>query len=173
MFDRISIGVEGEEKLERALTGVASDFSDLRPSWRPVSDEIYSILRSQFQTEGGRATKWPRRAESTLDRITSINKRGFSLVGLPLRATDTLFTAVTTRNAPHGIYEEAPDSLTLGTDLPYAGIHQKGGKKIPQRKIYDLTDNDGKRILSILKRGLVQKIKDRGFDYVETAEIPF
>jgi phage gpG-like protein len=170
----ITIGVEGQERLERALTGAASDISDYRPHWRAISDEVYSITRNQFATEGGRAgTRWPKRAESTLDRLTSLNRKGFSSLALPLRSTDALFNAVTTRNAPHGIYEERSDSLTLGTSLEYAGYHQTVTRRMPARKIYDLTENDGKRLLSIIKRGLREKIKDRGFDFVESGEIPF
>lgn len=170
----LSIEVIGEERLLRELTGVARDVSDLRPSWRPVSDEVYSIVRAQFNTEGTRGSgRWPARAASTLDQITSMNSRGFKVVGLPLRRTDALHNAVTTRGGSHSVYEETPDSLTLGTDLKYAMIHQRGGSKIPQRKIYDLTENDADRMMRILNRGLVVKIKDRGFDVQEVGELGF
>jgi phage gpG-like protein len=169
---RISIGVEGEEKLDRALRGVAADTSDLRPSWRPVSDEIYSIVRKQFASKRG----WKPRAQSTIDRYTAMNRRGFSVINETLRRTDAMFKAVSTRGASHGIYIEESDSLTVGTDLPYAGIHQSGGSKIPQRKIYDLDDSDVTRLIRILRRGLTEKIADRGFDISEAADtgaIPF
>jgi phage gpG-like protein len=172
---KIEIGVEGEEKLERALKGAVADLSDLRPAWRPVSDELFSITRAQFATQGARgpAGKWEKRADSTVDRYSSINRRGFTVLNETLRRTDAMFKAVTLRRAPHGIYDEQADSLTVGTDLPYAAIHQKGGPKIPQRKIYDLTERDAARLMSILKRGLMKKIEDRGFDFVDSAEIPF
>lgn len=172
----ISFEVEGEERLTRALRAVAADTSDLRPSWRAVSDEVYSILRSQFSTQGARGPggRWPARAKSTVDRYTAINRKGFAVLNEPLRRTDAMFRALTTRGAPHGVYEEGAEELVLGTTLPYAVIHQRGGGRIPQRKIYDFTERDTARIRSILKRGLVEKIKDRGFDYVEdSAEIPF
>lgn len=177
MADFISMGVEGEEKLQRALTGIARDVSDFRPSWRAVSDEVYSIERNQFATEGSRAgARWPKRSDAYLDRLTALNRRGFTTIAEPLRLTGALYDAVGSRNAPHGIYDEQPESLTLGTDLPYANIHQKGAKngRPPQRKIYDLTEQDASRIMGILKRGLVTKIKDRGFDFVDTGGvIPF
>lgn len=174
MADFISTGVEGEEKLRRAFTGAIADVSDLRPSWKPVSDEVYSIVRNQFATEGGRAGhRWPKRSDKYLDRLTALNRRGFTTIAEPLRLTGALYDAVGSRGAPHGIYDAQPDSLTLRTDLPYASIHQKGGPKIPQRKIYDLTDKDADRLMSILRRGLIKKIADRGFDFVGTSEIPF
>lgn len=169
------VTVEGAQRLESALRGVAANFADLRPAWRPVSDEIYSIIRAQFNTEGTRGSgRWPKRAESTLNRITAINRRGFSVIGLPLRATNALHNSLTTRGGAHGIYIEEPQELTMGTDLPYFGFHQQGGSKIPQRKIVDLTDADGRRILSIVKRGLMHEIADRGFDVTsDDGGLPF
>jgi phage gpG-like protein len=170
----LSIEVEGESRLLGSLASVAADISDHRPSWRAVSDEIYSIERAQFQTQGTRGSgRWKERAESTVARYSAINRKGFAVLNETLRRTDALFRAVTTRGAPSGVYDEQKDSLTVGTTLPYAVIHQKGGAKIPQRKIYDLTEADARRLLSIVKRGLVSKIADRGFDFKETSEIPF
>lgn len=172
---RLEIEVEGGEKLSAALSGLAADLSDLRPAWRAISDEVYAIERAQFRSQGARgpAGKWKERAKSTVDRYSAINRRGFAVLNETLRRTDTLFKAVTLRGAPHGLYEEGPDGLTLGFDLDYGQIHQKGGRKIPQRKIYDLTEQDARRLVSILKRGLAGKSKDRGFDYVDGGEIPF
>lgn len=104
-----------------------------------------------------------------------MNARGFTAkqVGLPLRRTDALHNSVTTRGGAHGIYIEEPQELTLGTDLKYAGIHQRGGGRIPQRKIYDLTDADGDKLMSVLNRGLKVKIADRGFDVTEVGELGF
>lgn len=170
------VTVEGAERLERALRGVVANFEDLRPAWRPVSDEIYSIIRAQFNTEGSRGSgRWPARAQSTLDRMTSMNARGFTakVVGLPLRRTDALHNSLTTRGGAHGIYIEEPQELTMGTDLPYFRIHQRGGPIIPQRKMIDLTDADGRRIVSIVRRGLMHQIADRGFDVTEVGELGF
>lgn len=173
----ITVEVQGEERLNKALRGVAADLSDLTPAWRAVSDEIYSIERRQFSTQGARgpAGKWEKRADSTVARYTAINRRGFAVLNETLRRTDATFKALTTRGAPGGIYDPQPSSLTVGTDLkspkgfPYPKAHQTGAPRanIRQRKLYDLTDRDAARLLSILKRGLVGKVKDRGFDYVE------
>lgn len=171
---RISIQVEGEERLLRALKGAESDVTDLRSSWRPVSDEIYSITRAQFASQGGRAgSRWPPRAQSTVDRYTAINRKGFKVLNETLRRTDAMFKSLANRGAAHGIYEEEAMSLTMGTDLPYANIHQRGGGKIPQRKIFDLTDADADRLMKILKRGLTVKIADRGFDVKDDGGLPF
>jgi hypothetical protein len=171
----ISVDVGDGERLLGALRGVAADLSELRPGWRAVSDEVYAIERAQFRSLGARGPvgKWRERARSTIDRYASINRRGFAVLNETLRRTDSLFKAVTTRGAPHGVYEEGPDGLTMGFDLAYGMIHQKGGGKVPQRKVYDLTEQDARRLGSILKRGLAGKIKDRGFDFVDGGEFAF
>lgn len=166
MPDFISIQVEGAERLDVALQGVARDAEDLRQAWRPVSDEVYSIIRNQYATRGHGT--WPANKTSTIERYAAMNRRGFSVINEPMRATDKLFIAETTRNAPHGIYIEEAQSLTMGADLPYGKIHQDR-----LRKQYDFSDEDAARLAKIIKRGLVVKIADRGFDFVERAEIPF
>lgn len=151
----------------REMRGLEKDVADWRAAWRPVSDEIYSIERAQHQTEGTRGSgRWPKRAKSTLDRITSLNRRGFTakVVGLPLRLTDTEFRALTTRGAAHGIYIEEPQQLTVGTDLRYARYHQFGTSRMPRRKLYDFTDKDIDVMQRIMRRSLREKIADRGFD---------
>jgi len=177
----ITIEVQGEKQLDIALRGAAKDLSDFRLVALAVSDEIYSIVREQFATEGGRAgRRWPKRTTAYLDSITRTNRKGFKSLGLPLRSSDALFTAVTTRNAPGGIYDATEEGLTLGTNLksergyPYPIAHQEGRGNNPVRRIYDLTDEDGKRIGRIITKALKGPIQDRGFDYTEdSGEIPF
>lgn len=176
----LSIEITGAEKLDFALRGVAEDISDFRKVARPVSDEIYSIVREQFSTQGARAgSKWPKRSDAYLASLTRLNRGGFRSIAEPLRSSDALFRAVTTRGAPGGIYDPQEDSLTLGTNLtsargfPYPRAHQQGGDTLPQRRIYDLTERDVQNIGRVIKRAYREEIADRGFDFVDAAEIPF
>jgi phage gpG-like protein len=172
---KVSIEVEGQEKLDVALKGAAADLANFRIVARPVSDEIYSIERAQFQTQGQRAgSRWPARSQAYLASLTRLNRSGFRSVAEPLRRTDALFQAVTTRGAPGGVYEESEDSLTLGTSIPYARYHQEGTLRMPQRKIYDLTERDVQGIGRVIKRAYKRPLADRGFDYRgDSGEIPF
>lgn len=172
MPDIITIQVEGLPRLQAALEGVARDAENLSQTWRAVEDEIYSIEREQFATRGHGS--WEPRKDSTVERYTAMNRRGFSVINEPERATDTLFRAVTTRGAPHGILNEEPQSLTMGFDLAYGQYQQTGTTRMPQRKIYDLDEGDARRLAQIIKRGLVTKIADRGFDAkADAGAIPF
>lgn len=164
-----------------ALRGVAADLSDLRPAWRPVSDELYAITQRQITSRGrGKSGRWRDHADATKERIASLNRRGFRVLGELGRATDKMFLSLTRRGAPGGVYEERPDSLTSGTvvrstrGFPYPQAFHGGTKNQPARPIYDLTDADAARLMRILKRALVKKVEDRGFDYKEDGgEIPF
>jgi hypothetical protein len=167
MPDFISIEVLGQERLTTALSGVARDVEDLRPSFLAVSDEVYSIIRTQYATRGH--GRWPANKTSTIERYAAMNRRGFSVINEPMRRTDALFISETTRGGPHGIYIEEPQSLTMGTDLSYGAIHQAR-----DRKQYDFSDDDVERLAKIIQRGLVTKIADRGFDAKPDAgAIPF
>jgi phage gpG-like protein len=42
-------------------------------------------------------------------------------------------------NDANAIYDPQPDGLALGTKLARGAYHQRGGKRLPQRKPIDLT----------------------------------
>lgn len=155
------------KEIEIALNGAAEDVSDFRKVARPASDIVYSTLRTQFSTKKG----WEPRAQSTIDRLTAKNRRGFSSVNETLRDSDSMFKALTTRGAPFGIYEPSEDGLVMGTDLPYARRHQFG-KGVVARPIYNL-DDIGDALQRELPKAYRGLFEDRGFDFVDRGEIPF
>lgn len=176
----MKIAHEVVDTVSPALKGTADDVSDLRHVWRPVSDEIFSLTERQFTSGGrGKSGRWPRHADATKERIASMNRRGFRALGELGRSSDRMFLSLTRRNAPGGVYEEQSDSLTVGTAVrarggfSYPRAFHGGTSRQPARPVYDLTDADARRLRSIIRRGLVKKIEDRGFDFRETPEIPF
>lgn len=174
---RLSIEAHGEEQLSRDFKGAAGDASDLRRLgvWRPVSDVVLTMAREQILSAGRRGGHpYQKHAASTVQNIISQNRRRFQGIGELLRRTDAMFRAVGTRGAPHGILIEEAQELTMGTDLIYAAMHQRGGTRLPQRMIYDPTEKDEKEIGRAMKQGIAGKWEDRGLDYRETSsDIPF
>lgn len=172
MADFITVGVEGEEKLERALTGYARDLeAPIRPVARPLSDEVYLMVRAQYASRGRRGPtgrEWTRK-QSTIDAYTAMNRKGFSVINEEMRLSDTLFISESTRGAPHGIYDVQDSELTMGTDLIYGRIWQDRGQKQ-----YDPTEGDVRNFRKVIQGGLLRKAVDRGFDYqADSGEIPF
>jgi|ERR1051325_2540559 hypothetical protein len=165
MAEFISIQVEGEERLDKALRGFSGDIDrSIGDVARPLSDVVYSMVRAQYASHGRRGPTgkpWTRK-QSTIDRYTAMNRRGFSVINEPGRRTDTAFIAQSTRGGPHGIYDVQPNSLTVGDDLGYTRIRQDQGFKA-----YDPTSSDIKEFARVIVGGLRGKIIDRGFDYVQ------
>lgn len=174
---QLTVTAQGVEQLTRDFKGAAGDAADLRKLgvWRPVQDVVLTMAREQILSKGSRGRHpYPGHAPSTIKNIISSNRQKFQSIGELLRRTDAMFRAVGTRGAPHGILIEEAQQLTMGTDLIYAGMHQAGGPRLPQRMIYDPTEKDEKEIGVAMKRGMANKWVDRGLDYKETStDIPF
>jgi hypothetical protein len=166
------VSLEVKDSVTRALHGLESDLLNTRRAWRPVSDEIFSIRRAQFNTAGKRGgTPWAPLKVSTVSAIRRANLGGVRHVGLPGRASDRMFLALTTRGAPGGVYEERNDELVMGVDVrsargfPYPVAFTKGTKFQPPRPVDVFTPGDQKRLASLFMRSFREPIRDRGFDY--------
>lgn len=158
-----------DAKLNRALEGLARVYSDPRPAFRPMAERVMLAAREQINTAGRRSGRpWAPRAASTMRAVTSGNRRGFRSVGLPLHATGRLFRGVGTFGGPDSIYREERDGVTVGTSVPYARFHQTGTRRMPQRKIYDLTEKDVREIIAAGKRSFRERIEPLGFEYSES-----
>lgn len=171
MADNFSITVD-DVKFQRAIRGTVKALDAvIRPVDRPLSDEVYGFVRAQYSSRGSRGPTgkaWTRK-QSTIDRYSAMNKRGFSVINEPMRRTDALYVSEVTRGAPHGVYEVEDNELTLGTSLSYGLIQQRRGQMQ-----YDPTEADVTRLMRIIKRGAGEKIQDAGFDYVDHGgAIPF
>jgi phage gpG-like protein len=87
-------------------------------------------FQAQFQSAGAYGgTPWAMLAESTLRK-----KRGRS--AQILVDTEALIDSLTVPGAPHSIVQRiGPWDVEVGTDLPYAALHQAGTRKMPQREL--------------------------------------
>lgn len=167
-----SISVD-DQMLLFGLRGVAVDTERaIRPVAPAISDIVRSGVRAQYNSAGRRGPTgkaWTRK-QSTIDRYTSMNARGFGgkVLNEPMRRTDRLHISETVRGAAHGIEIIEDNAITMGTDLRYGAIHQARGQKQ-----YDLTDGDLDEIIRAARRGLALKWVDRGFDVQEVGALGF
>jgi hypothetical protein len=169
---KVSIEITGQERLDRAFKGMADDLSaPIRPVARPLSDVVLLMVRGQYSSNGRRGPRgkaWSRK-QSTIDRYTAMNRRGFSVVNQNMRRTDALYISESTRGGPGGIYEVEDDSLTMGTSLRYGKILQDRGQTQ-----YDPTEADIRDMLRVIRNHQGKQAADRGFDYQEReTAIPF
>lgn len=158
--------IDGAEIFDRAFNRIDS-LSDLRPLWPPVIEEFYLIEQEQFDTEGAAGGQ---RWAALSDPYAARKAREFP--GQPiLQAEGTLMASLTDPEALDAILRPAQDELVIGTNVPYALVHQRGSSKrnIPRRPPISFSEAQKRRLQKALQAGLVQFIRDAGFNVEERA----
>lgn len=158
MINGGSVKIEGEEAFLSALDSLDARVSNMRPSWPGVARGVYAEVTERFATEGGGG--WPGLTEAYAKRKRE--KFGGRKI---LSASGALEESLTGRDGPASIYEETDDSVTLGSALVYAGVHQRGApsKGVPARPIYEETESLEGRILDPVERDLTEYARSLGF----------
>lgn len=158
----VSYNVVNDRKFDEAIKKAIAKTSDLRAPFRLIANDFYISQKAIFklQSAGGypdfKGPKIGERRNAPLDpsRETPTRKSipiqfdnytpyqyykeratGFSR-GYPLlKRTGELELSTTTSTHKNSILIIDKEEMEIGTDLPYASIHQNGGPIIPQRKI--------------------------------------
>ena len=145
--DPIEIEFDNQE-VNNALLQLAKKGENLRPLMKNIAGIFANSAEENFK-EQGRPDKWVDLAEST--KKQRLKKRKWP--GQILQVEGMLASSVNT------YYDN--DSVVIGSNLPYAAIHQLGGKagknksaNIPARPYLNLTENDYKEILQETKKYL-------------------
>jgi len=138
--DPIEIEFDNQE-VNNALLQLAKKGENLRPLMKNIAGIFANSAEENFKNEG-RPDKWIDLAEST--KKQRLKKRKWP--GQILQVEGMLASSVNT------YYNN--DSAIIGSNLPYAAIHQLGGKagknksaNIPARPYLSLTEDDYKEIL--------------------------
>lgn len=150
----VSIQIEGGNELRAAFKTVEAGLLDLRKlgTWDTVATEFRKIEKEIFGSEGaqGASGKWEPLSVPYAARKTK--KWGSVPI---LQASGRLYKSLTQRGGPDAVYETAPQEMTIGTKVPYAGYHQTGTNRMQQRKPVDLTDAHVDR----LAKSISQKVR--------------
>lgn len=161
---RITLEIDGKAEFDRVFKRLDATFADLTPVWEVVRDEFWAIESDQFQSGGaaGASGKW--KPLSKKYEAQKINKYGtFALLAGTLRATEALYKSLT-RKTGDSVVEIQKDSITIGTKLPYAKHHQRGGGRLPQRKIIDFSETQ--------KTGMMKKVQKKMVELLRKDKIP-
>lgn len=143
----IKIKIDNKAVNEKLLE-LAKRGENLRPLMKNIAGIFASSTEENFKEEG-RPDKWTDLAEITKENRKKKNK----WPGQILQVQGQLVSSVNTE------YDD--ESAVIGSNLPYAAIHQLGGKagknkkvKIPARPYLQLTDEDFEEILEEAQRYL-------------------
>jgi phage gpG-like protein len=138
----LRLEIEGEEQLRQALDELAKDVQDFRPVWEELEQIFYDIETKQFRSEGAHSGAPWKDLSSDYGKWKELKYPGKPI----LERTGALRRSLTGRG-PGGIREITKTSMTLGSNLPYADIHQRGGRRLPARPAINLSPADRRRLV--------------------------
>lgn len=162
---RFRVEVAGEQVFDRAFNRIDS-LSDLRPLYPEVIREFHLIEREQFESEGAAGASGrfaPLSASYARSKQTSHPDKPV------LRADDDLFVSLTDPEAAGAILRPEPDSLTIGTSVPYAIFHQRGTRHMPARPPISPSETQKRRLQKAIQSGLVRFVREVGIPVDERA----
>ena len=139
-----SIEIKLDNKLiQNKLLNIAKKTENLRPLMKNLTGILSFSTEENFKEEG--RPKWQKWSESTKKYRKKIKK----YPGQILQLNGNLASSITT------YYDD--NSAVIGSNLPYAAIHQLGGKagknkkvEIPARPYINLSEADQNEILDTI-----------------------
>lgn len=148
---------DGEILINREIVGLlnaATDFRQLAPGLIP---EVQSILREQFNAQGNGASGQWAELSPAYARWKEKNFPGKPI----LQRSGETFRALTGRTE-NSILETRSDSITFGVRLPYPIFHQRGGKRLPRRPIFDFNETQKRRLIKVVQRRILSAGRNNG-----------
>lgn len=139
-----SIEIKLDNKLiQNKLLNIAKKTENLRPLMKNLTGILSFSTEENFKEEG--RPKWQKWSEATKKYRKKIKK----YPGQILQLNGNLASSITT------YYDD--NSAVIGSNLPYAAIHQLGGKagknkkvEIPARPYINLSESDQNEILDTI-----------------------
>lgn len=154
----IKFTVEGVELLNRSFGRVNTRLSDLRPIWNNVQREFWKIENEQFASQGAKGAGG---AWKPLTRPYAIQKAKRYGVKTILRASDALYHSLTGETGDTILLKDKQE-FGIGTSLPYAPYHQRGGGRLPKRAVIDFSEIQKTRLTKSIQRDILAELKKDG-----------
>lgn len=140
---QLTFSVFGDVQVDRTLEAIEHNAEDLRPAWRELQRRFLKLEARQFATEGGYSGGWTPLAP----RYAAWKARRFPGKTI-LRRTDELWRSLT-EGPDIAILE--PHYMILGTSVAYAEPHQRGGGRLPRRRVVELSDGERREWVKVLQ----------------------
>lgn len=160
---RITLEIEGYERVDVGLSRFAQAIQDFRPFWRTVAAPwFFAAIVENFATEGRPVGGW----RPLSPRYAAWKARHYPGKTI-LRRTDRLITSLTWTGASlagrEGIARFAETQAELGTAVPYAAAHQHGSSdppgRPPQRRVLYLPVDASRTLAKALQQWAVMTLR--------------
>ncbi len=144
------------ETLTKGLANFQAALADNAPALAEIADDFRAMIADQFSTEGrAGGTPWPPLAPPAR-RGTGVPPVNTRRMRLPLVRTGALRDSLVDPDAPMHVEEVDAQSVSLGTRVPYAILHQLGTRRMPGRPIIVLSDERSAQWTEIVRSAIEQ-----------------
>ena len=126
MSELIKISIS-DEALRAALGRLIASLTDTTPTMRDLSEIMIDASARAFDNTADPATGTPwQPLSASRQRQRQRAKKGRSIANV-LQDSGLLVGSIARPSGPGAVREIGPDHALVGTDVPYAAIHQFGG----------------------------------------------
>src|SRR5262249_1635778 len=148
--------IEGEAQVSRMLDVALKAATDLRPAWQEVVKDFHQVEAAQFGSQGSAGPSGAWAALSPEYAAWKARHGGGGILQFTRRMMESL-----TGEGGESIVDIEPMSLRLGTRNRVAGYHQRGTRRMPQRKVIDLPESFKKGVTHHIQRYIADQIQER------------
>lgn len=152
-----TLDVAGDTQMARGFSRLGDSIKDLRPAFKEIVKSFRTIMKKQFESEGGYSgDKW-----APLSPTYAVWKAE-NFGGQPILQLTGLLADSLTSKTPYTVEEIDKKSLVIGTKLAYGTYHQTGTGRMPARPIINLTEQDKMTWMKIFQKFIMKEAKEAG-----------
>lgn len=132
-------GTQGPEVVQRKLATWGQRIQTLAPAWQVIGEALLGDFAVNMVAEGGMFADGRKWAPLALSTAAERERLGYGGEHPIEYRTGLLAESLATQGALGNVFEVAPDSLVVGSDLEYAGWQQDGTSRMPARRLVGLS----------------------------------
>jgi len=149
----LDVRIFGTQRVQRKLFRSQLMVGDMRPALEEVADDLMWVIGSNFSSQGRRGGgSWQKLSD---ERIRQKTKKGTLQRGI-LVDTGALHDSMTQRGDQDQILKITRNSLSLGSKLPYADVHDEGKGRMPKRQFTKIMTGDRLRWVHICEQKIME-----------------
>lgn len=151
----LQLDIEGDRKLEQAISRLKEGFRDFRRVWPQVASVFHQSVRRQFDSLGAQSGGWRPLTESYAQW------KAVEYPGQPvMRRTGALFQSLVEPFDANAVFLMRPTEFIRGSRLPYARYAHK------QRPAIAMTDDDRREMTQVARESFEDFTKLLGFEVI-------
>lgn len=147
------------EVMERRLATWGLEVQDLSSAWQLIGERLLADNMQNLVGEGSLyAGGWAQLRPSTIaDRL----RRGYGAGPIEWR-TGTLARSLAMQGAAGNVFEVTPASVTVGSDVAYAGYQHYGTGRMPARALVGASWDTRSYMVKVLADTIREKARNAG-----------